>query len=265
VTASAVPADRRHRSTPVLRIRRTTRLHWLWLGTVSSGLGSLTTLVATVLTLLAITRYGPAVLSAWTTPWLLASSLLLTLGGVSLLRAAWLESLFVSPTRSGLVHQLRLRKLRLHTEFLPWEDVRAIHAGTIRYGLGRWTWGRRNLLRLVDRQGASLSLPASLAGLDRVGAHVKARAYPTLLAEGRERFNKGESLTFGPLRLDRNGLVVKRRAVAWDNLESAVVDGGILRLTIRRGNRTRIIQLPVWKIANLDLCLQILQHLGRHP
>jgi hypothetical protein len=230
------------------------------LGAGMTGLGGLACLIAAGLALLAVTRYGPAVLAPWTTPWLFTSASFLVVGGAALLHAAWLEALHVSPTRRGLIHRLRLR-----SGFLAWEDVQAVYAGTIRYGFGRWTWGRRGLLRLVDRQGKRLSLPATLAGLDRVAAHAKARAYPALLADGRERFNRGESLIFGPIRLDRNGLVLARRSAKWEELDSVSVDGGILRLTIRRMDRPRSYQLPVWKIPNFDLCLQILTHLGRHP
>jgi len=260
VTAPTPPLDRRRRSTPVLRIRKKTRRLWLVLGAGLTGLGALACLVAAGLALLALTRYGPAVLAPWTSPWLFSSSSLLALGGAALLHTAWLETRYVSPTRRGLAHRLRVR-----SGFLAWEDVQAVYAGTVRYGFGRWTWGRRGLLRLVNRQGNRLTLPATLAGLDRVAAHAKARAYPALLADGRERFNRGEGLAFGPIRLDRSGLVLARRAVKWEELDSVTVDGGILRLTIRRTDRLRTYQFPVWKIPNFDLCLQILTHLGRHP
>jgi len=88
---------------------------------------------------------------------------------------------------------------------------------------------------------------------------IKARTYPRLLEESRQTFNAGRPLEFGPLSLNQQGLQYGRRTLAWSEVASVTLERGRLDVRPRHGRRWRI---PVRRIPNAEVCLQLASHLG---
>ena len=148
---------------------------------------------------------------------------------------------------------------------LHWGDIRQVHTRSVRYGLGRWPGGRQDSLVLLTRDGRRFHLDQSLSDYDALAETVKRNVYPPLLDAYTRAFNHGQEIPFGPLRLTREGIQNGRKTLRWPNVAQARLERGWLEAlpTDRRaGPRFRF---PVRSIPNVDLCLQLIQELSRHP
>jgi hypothetical protein len=202
---------------------------------------------------LAVLHYGPVVVWPWSAPWFLAAA------GAVLLSLGLTVNAFNASRRA--VHELRTgllieqRKDRTH---VPWSAVSAVYTSAIHYRIPVLSTPRVTI-ELLSQSGRKVRLPAVLAGAEQLVGSIKARTYPRLLEENREAFNAGQPLEFGPLSLSREGLRYGRRTLAWSEVASVTLERGRLEVRPRRGRRWRI---PVRRIPNAEVCLQLASHLG---
>ncbi len=205
----------------------------------------------------ALRNYGPAVVWRWSGPWLVAGLLLLIPGLLGLL--AWLRW-----RRLRLdIHQhgLRFRHGRWE-ERMAWSDITALHTQAVRYGLPLRARGAA-CLRVAARDGREIVIPHLLDRFEQAVDTVKRAVYPLLLAEYSRRFNAGEAIEFGPVRLQAQGINLGDWHVPWPALQAVVVSGGQLTLAATRDGRLHRRAIPTGRIPNVELCVQFLQYLRR--
>ena len=210
--------------------------------------------------LFAYQAYGPLAVERWFAPSAYASAGFLISGAAIL---------FLGRGRGGRIVYLHERGLSIQRgrkgSAIHWGDIRQVHARSVRYGLGRWPAGRQDSLVLVTRDGRRFHLDQSLSDYDALAETVKRNVYPPLLDAYTRAFNHGQEIPFGPLRLTREGIQNGRKTLLWPNVAQARLERGWLEAlpTDRRaGPRLRF---PVRSIPNVDLCLQLIQELSKHP
>jgi hypothetical protein len=202
-------------------------------------------------------HYGPAVVWRWASPaWVLAA-LLFGLGGILALRAVRVARRRVHLYAGGLVW-IEGRRSRA----LAWSEVLQIYTASVRYGLLGLAWGNRVRVILIPARGRPIRLTEDLAQLDALLEAIKHSVYPRLLAESRQAFNAGAALDFGPLALQKEGIVRGARRIPWASVRAANLESGRLQIQFADGADSSRLRVPAAQIPNADLCLQLIQILG---
>jgi len=202
----------------------------------------------------AMSTYGPAAIRRWTFPWLVAAPVLGIVGLTCLVRIWRLTRLWVETLPNGIrVH--RGRKIDL----IVWADVREIR-----------TWPAHQpgptfaALEIRRNGGRRLRLTRSLADLEGLVQDVKRGAYPLLQECYRAKFNRGEELGFGRLRLTLDGVQAGRKTIQWGHVQVVDVKGGQLSITSDEPAAARL-RVAAARVPNVDLCVQIIRLLGQVP
>lgn len=226
-----------------------------WAGVLLGGAGAAAALsVGLWRWVLAYSNYGPAVVWRWSLPWFAAAVGLLPLfllGLVSLWRT---RSTRVLVYPSGLVYQRGKRALNI-----PWQEIGAVRTEGPWFGL-RAVGVTRPLslvIELVDAQ--TVKFTQELSDFKALVETVKQRVYPPMLRTLTERFNQGEEISFGPLRLDLEGIRHGQRTIPWDQFDRAMLKGGQLTLIPSQSSNLKRIGVSAAKIPNIDLCVQMIQ------
>ncbi|MGH2625945.1 MAG: DUF6585 family protein [Anaerolineales bacterium] len=206
----------------------------------------------------AYANYGPAVVWRWASPYWAAGVALFTLGSVQSFRAFQIARRSLYLYSGGIVW-----RVGRHARSLPWADVAEIYTAPVRYGLFGLVWGTRLRVTIVPSRGRHIRLTEDLADLDTLLQNIKHSVYPRLLAQSRQAFNAGAALPFGPLTLQRDGILRRASLIPWRAVRRADLDAGRLAITFAENDRLGRLRLSVSQIPNADLCLQLIQTLGK--
>lgn len=248
------PAQREHRARPGAQ-RAVAIAGW-----TAVALALVAGVFAAGRALFAYQTYGPLAVDRWSSPPAMAAGGFVLVGVLLLLLGRGRRGTIVRQHARGLVIQ-RGRK----GSAVPWDEIREIHTRSVRYGLGRWPWGRQGELILVTRDGRRFHLDQSLSGYDELAETVKRSVYPTLLDAYTRAFNHGQALPFGPLSLTPEGLHNGRKTLHWQNLAQARLERGWLEALPNDRRLGPRLAFPARSIPNVDLCLQLIQELTPHP
>jgi len=205
----------------------------------------------------AYANYGPAVVWRWASPAWAAAAALFALGAVQTLRAIQVARRRLYLYAGGIVWQVGGR-----ARALAWAEIAQIYTVMVRYGLFGLVWGSRLRVTLVPSRGRLIHLTEDLADLDTLLQHIKHSVYPRLLAQSRQAFNAGEALPFGPLTLQRDGILRHGRVIPWRAVRTTNLDSGRLTITFTEGQTQSRVRIPVSRIPNADLCIQLIEVLG---
>lgn len=236
----------------VFRARGTEAHLLLAVGIVATGLGLAAIGFGIWASAFATTTYGPAAVDRWAGPWFLAAPPLAILGVGCLARAWWLRRLVVEVSDRGL----RMQR-GLHFETMVWDSVQEIRTRSARRA--EVVYGA---LEIRSDQGRRLRFHRSLVDLDRLVELVKRQALPGLLEAYRLRFNRGETLSVGVLKLDPKGLQSGRKRIQWTEVRSVDVRAGWLEITAREPAETRI-RISADGMPNIDVVVQLVRLLGQ--
>jgi len=223
----------------------------LALGIVGTGLGLALLAIGVWALIFATTTYGPAAVPRWSNAWFVSSPILGFFGIACLLRAWWLSRLRVEAHAEGLRVGRDPR-----ARWIPWpaiREVRTIGASGSYAALD---------LRLED--GRRIRLTRTLADLDALVDRVKRGAFPGLLEASRQQFNLGETLAFGPLRLSPDGVQAGRKAIQWKDVQAVEVRDGRMVISARPPETARL-RVAAGRVPNVDVCVQLVRHLGQVP
>jgi hypothetical protein len=202
----------------------------------------------------ATTTYGPAAVGRWAGPWFTAAPPLAILGVAGLARAWWLGRLRVEMDDEGV----RVRRGR-GTLSVPWAAIREVRTRGAPRGAGSFAW-----LEVRLAAGRRLRFNRTLPDLDRLVDQVKRRALPLLLEDCRLRFNRGETLVLGDLKLDARGLQAGKKSIQWDAVRTVDVRAGQLMITAHEPSATRI-RVAADRTPNFDVAVQLVRLLGQVP
>jgi hypothetical protein len=227
-----------------------------WLAAAGLFAGSLSLAAGVLRWNFAFSNYGPAVVWRWSLAWLLA--------GVPLLIAGLFGGLWT--VRWGglriILHPRGLRLLRGSREqAVPWDDVLHVYTSGVRYGVLGVIWGSRATLIVETTDRRRVRLSQAIDGLAEIIETVKRNVYPRLLAAYTREYRTGMGLPFGPIWLTARGVQKGRRSLGWGELESARIRDGRIEIRPKPGARRRPIRASAQAVPNVELCLQLVQHL----
>jgi len=205
----------------------------------------------------ALTNFGPAVLWRWINPivWIgIGFGLIGAIGLFLFLRVARQE-IQISP------EAFTWKKGRNLTVY-RWEDIHGIYVTSVHYGIFDFAWAKKKELTLHLVDGERIKINQDFENIEKLMAIIKHYVYPVMFEQFRQEFNRGEPLSFGPLLLTSRGVMNGRKTLRWQEIGEISVEGGSLQLQpIDRSNHPNF-SVPIQKIPNVDLCIQLLHHFG---
>ncbi len=203
----------------------------------------------------AYTKYGPVAARFWSRPWYLLAGvallLFIILLGQRLRRARHLVA----------VHQNGLRLHLSRRQELLWGHISGIAAGAVESRLLGKTLRLRHRAELYPAIGAPIRLDDGLENLPELITRIKANLYPRLLPDMRQAFKEGKRLYFGALSISPAELRLQKKGsqpiiIPWEEVEEVTVQAGVL---VVKAKDNAGIRLPVARVPNLELLLQIIQ------
>jgi hypothetical protein len=244
------PLFREHRS------RRGAERGLIVAGWLLLGVATIAGLAALVRGLSAYQAYGPLAVERWAAPAGYAAAGLAAAGLGFLLLGRERARVTVHRHARGLVI-VRGRQ----GAAIPWDDIKAIHVASVRYGPGPLAWGRRDELILTTRDGRRYRLNQSMDDFDELAADIKHNVYPTLLDAYTRAFNHAQSLPFGPLEVTPIGIHNGRKVLQWDKVGESRLERGWLVVDPAAGQSGPRLRFAAHAIPNVDVCLQLIQEL----
>lgn len=200
-------------------------------------------------------RYGPVAAQFWSRPWYLLAGLAFLVFVLLLLLGLIRAQRYVAVHKNGLRVRLSRRKQ------FSWGELTGVTTGGVQtrfFGIPLRTRYQAVLFPTVD---SPLKLDNTLDDLPELLTRVKANLYPRLLPGMRKAFQEGKTLYFGPLAVRQDALILeqnddKRSSIPWSQVQSVSIQAGMLEIDIEDKARVR---LPVARVPNLELLLQIIQ------
>jgi hypothetical protein len=203
------------------------------------------------------TQYGPIAAQSWSQDWLLWGILI---GLVTLFVTAW--QVYYARVRVNLFrYGIEVHLPRQASQALRWEDITGIASATIHDGI----WGRilrtRHRLTIYLSKGKPITLDDRVDNLLELTTRLKANLYPRLLPGFRTRFQAGQPLTFGPVSVQSNSILIRKKQIPWEHVYRITVLAGHLVVETRtqESDHSKSLRMPVIQIPNLELLLQVLQ------
>jgi len=157
----------------------------------------------------------------------------------------------------GLVH-----RVGSSTHTCRWEDILVVTE--IRLGFADFHEGLHGVMthqthafHLHLRSGQVIALQDYISGLTRLGYMIKEATLPRLVAASLSDLDQGRPINFGPITLYPDGMEVKGKRLAWEEIKRVKRKGNWLFLH-RRGALIFWKRLPLGEIPNAHVLEEIL-------
>jgi hypothetical protein len=203
----------------------------------------------------AASKYGPVAAQFWSRPgYLLAGLAFLIFIVLFLLGVAGAQ-------RHVAVHKNGLRIRFSRRKQFTWSELSGVATGAVQTRLFGIPLRTRYQAMLYPTVSAPVKLDHSLDSLPELLTRIKANLYPRLLPGMCKAFQDGKTIYFGPAAIRQEELLLeqkdgKKRSIPWSQVQSITVQAGMLVIEIEKEARIR---LPVARVPNLELLLQIIQ------
>ncbi len=218
----------------------------------------------------AYTHFGPVAAGQWSRPWFLLATVALAAFILLVIARTLAARRLVAVFQEGLLVKpgpFRSRKLR-------WEHIAGIASESTQEHFLNLPMKTRQRALLYPTLGKPVRIRDDLEKLPELVSRVKASLYPRLLPRLNESFRAGQWLYFGPLAVQKQSLHIGSRrprtprrpqpsesaspkgSIPWSRVERLTVRSGRLMVELHDHAPYRI---PVAKIPNLELLLQIIQ------
>jgi hypothetical protein len=199
----------------------------------------------------AYTHYGPVAAMIWSRPWyLLAIFALFAFIALALYRLRFTR-------RFIAVHKQGLRLALSDRRSLRYSEIAGIASSATQYQFLGLSLRTRYFAKLFPNIGKPIRLDDSLQNLPELLTYLKAQMYPRLSTLLRSNFSEGKWLHFGPISIQRQMIQILNKQYTWSQIEQISVDRG--KLIINTNPHSRY-TLPVARIPNIEILLQIIQH-----
>jgi len=202
-------------------------------------------------------NYGPALVERWTSPLLILAAVFMVFFILLLIDLHTLRNTHAAICSDGL----HLQQGRKNVD-IQWEHIEGLFLRSYRYLIpfARRPHPVRVTLHVAGHK--PIKLASSLENLAALTDTIKQRCYPLLLEQYRTLLQQGKALNFGPITISPEALQLRRKTIAWASICAASIEHGRVRLTLGTNTKRRTIHIASHAIPNVDLCMQVIHHLG---
>jgi len=225
------------------------------------------------------TQYGPAAGYAWGTPWLAFAVIAFLAWLVLLIRKLQSPYYKIQVNKNGLQFEgyRAARKVLAPGNYLMWDMLTGISVETIGKKIknddpGNGIFTLKVMLFLSGGKRINLfesgEQPGGLKDLPELVSRIKSNLYPRLIQKYNSAFSAGQVLTFGPIKVQRQGMHIQihrqgkySTPLPWDQVRYITVNSGYLVVELINSPDHVHCQrrFPVSQIPNLELLLQLIK------
>jgi hypothetical protein len=137
----------------------------------------------------------------------------------------------------------------------PWREINAVWQKiviVIGVGVDRYSF------TIQHKNGTLVNLNESILGIEELGIAIQENVSETMLPQVTEQFKNGETVRFGWLGLNNNGLLRQQDLIEWRNIEEISIRNAVI--TIKKEGQWRPwYQASVSEVPNLHLFLHLVR------
>ncbi len=240
----------------VYRARATEVNLLLALGIVGTGLGLALLAIGVWAWIFATTTYGPAAVPRWANAWFAASPV----AGCSSESPGWLRCLVAAPTaRRGARRRAARRSRRRTLRRIPWSTIREVRAAP------RRARGHGAALDLrLRRTAAGVRATARWPIWTRWSSSVKRGAFPGLLEDCRQQVQPWRDARLWPAAFDARRGAGRPEGHTMEGRAGGRCPGRPVGHQRTAARHTRL-RVAAERVPNVDVCVQLVRHLGQVP
>ncbi len=201
-------------------------------------------------------RYGPAVLERTVLPPMIFAIIAFLIGvGLAL-------SAFFNWKKAALVYEHGLAYSdRDSLEQWRWEEVEEFFVAiTKHYTNGIYT-GTTHIYTLRKRDGSTLKFDNRYKQVETLGKLISRAVAPIQYKRLLEKVKLGQTVTLGPITINREQLSIKKKMFSWGEIEQVGIRRGTVSIKKKDGGWFSGATAAVSTIPNLDAFLQVVDQI----
>lgn len=203
-------------------------------------------------------RYGAAVVGEtlfW--PLVFAAGLfLLSIVFAWITYANWEKA--IALYQNGFAYKDR-RGLRLWR----WKDVAALRMAVTRHDLFGINTGATHVYSVENRNGSRLALNDSFSRVEELARVIEEKTFPSLFEQATQQYNAGQTLTFGPVLVNKTGIQIGKKSYAWGEVKQVTIQRGNMYIARKEGGLFSGAKTALAGIPNLRVLLSIISQVVR--
>ena len=203
-------------------------------------------------------HFGPAQVGRWMGRWLFGFALA---GAIALLSVRSLRR-WRGFQLATYQHGLQFCTQDSDTT-IRWNEVSAVYASAVRYGLRSLVWGKRTYLALETDQDIHIDISPSIEGVEALAEIIKQHVYPLLLERYKQQEKEGQSLQFGGMLLTPTGLTHPKGSLPWSELSEVTLRNGFITLKSNGTDSDARLRLSTRNVPNVELLIQFIHRMGK--
>ncbi len=142
-----------------------------------------------------------------------------------------------------------------------WEDLISLTAAVTRHYTNGVYTGTTHRYTLIDRKNGRLVLGDVINQIEELSRAIEEGIFPILYDRAIGCYNAGESLTFGPVVLNKIGIQIGSKMYPWNDVKQVSIQRGILRVSKRDGGLFSGARAAASTIPNLRVLLSIVDQI----
>jgi hypothetical protein len=222
--------------------------------TVVAGLGILAFGISRWL--YAFRAFGPLVVWRFSSQWIALATVMLAASVVIWIWLALIRISAVRPSPEGIEIRRGLRRKQVR-----WEGISAIYISATHDQLLGLGIGTRASLKIKLSSGKGITITSAIELLADLAQSIKQFAYPRMLRGYSRLLQHGKVAKFGSITLTNHGFNWRKRSIPWQFISGANLQAGKLEISTKPNQSQAPVSIPIRKIPNVDICLQLIQHL----
>lgn len=141
----------------------------------------------------------------------------------------------------------------------PWDQVVSMTSAITRHYTNGIYTGTTHTYTLLNRQNRRLVLSDSIRKVEALAKVIEEGIFPQLYEHAADQYNLGQSLTFGPVTINKTGIAIGKKNFAWADVKQVTIRQGSLKISRADGGWFSGASAMVSAIPNLRVLSAILQ------
>ncbi|MDP2976784.1 MAG: hypothetical protein Q8N45_11315 [Anaerolineales bacterium] len=144
-----------------------------------------------------------------------------------------------------------------------WKDVAALRMAVTRHDLFGINTGATHVYSVENRNGSRLALNDAFSRVEELARVIEEKTFPALFEQATQQYNAGQTLTFGPVLVNKTGIQISKKNYAWGEIQPVTVRRGYLHIARKEGGLFSGAKTALASIPNLRVLLSLISQVVR--
>ena len=140
-----------------------------------------------------------------------------------------------------------------------WEDVVSLTSAITRHYTNGIYTHTTHIYVLTNRQNQKLRLADSIVKVEELAKTIEASIYPLLYAPAADQYNSGQTVVFGPLSINKQGITIYKKTYPWTDVKEVSIQRGMVKVAKKDGGWFSGASASAAAIPNLRVFLTMVQ------